>query len=724
MVDISSNDNKINLSVSSAGNSGKLEVNILPSGSSNRLDVDTSQNYYDGMARQWAISENLVNGEDYSSKHYAQKSKDQALIATENAEIATSKAQEVVDSTNEALSKITAQEAVSKSAVTTEGDTQVARVQAEGANYATKAEATYTAGQGISIENNVISNTQTSAEWGNIEGDIKDQTDLTGYVESKFGSLNNPYSLFDCKFADHILDNISWLRSEGQWNKKAVQESGYNKLLAEYNASTDIVERQNFTVAGAPTFNGKVVSGFSTANYLTLPEAFPANTTSWELNLKFTTGSVINDDAHVIFDTQNTVDNRAISVYTSRVLTMAYCLSSVNTGTMNIANNVAGATTITPNTLYYLRGIFDGTSYKFYLSTTGEFAGEEVLDCSIESTASIYSGQMGFGKFFKGNGAIFNGSIDLSGCSLKVNGEMWWNPYIETYRITPKKYRIYDVSQQDWVDNQYNTTGVAWYYGIDPINEKFRLPRTKYGFKGVRNSVGGYIQDSLPNIKGYWNSVDNGGATYPSGKNAVYQYYSGGNHLNGGNYTTNKTYALDASRSSSAYKDGASVQERGTEMYLYFYIGETVQNPNLINAGEIGEQIVDLKAEKYSKSDYVRYETNWFDIATSGYYTFDLTGQEILKVSESRRKIALLGKVKTAQNGYSVGDIVYPEFANITGSSDYELGWGICISGTTLKARTGNAGEFVSVSPNGSTPSSYLIKANVQVKLIIEGWKE
>lgn len=37
---------------------------------------------------------------------------------------------------------------------------------------------TYTAGEGIDITNNIISNTQTSAEWGNIEGILSDQTDL------------------------------------------------------------------------------------------------------------------------------------------------------------------------------------------------------------------------------------------------------------------------------------------------------------------------------------------------------------------------------------------------------------------------------------------------------------------------------------------------------------------------------------------------------------------
>lgn len=40
-----------------------------------------------------------------------------------------------------------------------------------------------TAGTGIDITNNVISNTQTSAEWGNITGDIDDQTDLQNVLD-------------------------------------------------------------------------------------------------------------------------------------------------------------------------------------------------------------------------------------------------------------------------------------------------------------------------------------------------------------------------------------------------------------------------------------------------------------------------------------------------------------------------------------------------------------
>lgn len=47
---------------------------------------------------------------------------------------------------------------------------------------------TYTAGTGIDITNNVISNTQTSAAWGNITGTLSSQTDLNTALGSKADS--------------------------------------------------------------------------------------------------------------------------------------------------------------------------------------------------------------------------------------------------------------------------------------------------------------------------------------------------------------------------------------------------------------------------------------------------------------------------------------------------------------------------------------------------------
>ncbi|MEE1029648.1 MAG: hypothetical protein UIC65_01355, partial [Alphaproteobacteria bacterium] len=44
----------------------------------------------------------------------------------------------------------------------------------------------------------------------------------------------------------------------------------------------------------------------------------------------------------------------------------------------------------------------------------------------------------------------------------------------------------------------YNSTGVAWYYILDTENKRFKLPRTKYGFTGLRDIVGNYVPESLP----------------------------------------------------------------------------------------------------------------------------------------------------------------------------------------------------------------------------------
>ena len=56
----------------------------------------------------------------------------------------------------------------------------------DASNYALKTDIqTYTAGTGIDITNGVISNTQTSAEWGNITGVLSTQSDLQSALDSK-----------------------------------------------------------------------------------------------------------------------------------------------------------------------------------------------------------------------------------------------------------------------------------------------------------------------------------------------------------------------------------------------------------------------------------------------------------------------------------------------------------------------------------------------------------
>ena len=87
MVDISSQNNKINVTVTSSGNKGNIATS-----------PDMSM-FYTERSREWAISDKKVDNTDYSSKYYANESKKQA-------DISIAKATEVIESGNTAVSNI------------------------------------------------------------------------------------------------------------------------------------------------------------------------------------------------------------------------------------------------------------------------------------------------------------------------------------------------------------------------------------------------------------------------------------------------------------------------------------------------------------------------------------------------------------------------------------------------------------------------------------------
>lgn len=145
----------------------------------------------------------------------------------------------------------------------------------------------------------------------------------------------------------------------------------------------------------------------------------------------------------------------------------------------------------------------------------------------------------------------------------------------------------------------YNATGVQWYYILDTVNQRFKLPRTKWGFTGVRDKVGNYVSESLPNITGeatttkLFNHVRN-----QDGRNGAISTTQTGQVAlsSGGGEQGLYSLEFNASNSNATYQDGAPVQQRATQMYLYFYLGST-------DVEEIAE-IAGIKAETInSKAD-------------------------------------------------------------------------------------------------------------------------
>lgn len=175
-----------------------------------------------------------------------------------------------------------------------------------------------------------------------------------------------------------------------------------------------------------------------------------------------------------------------------------------------------------------------------------------------------------------------------------------------TYFQSEDGHKICRPDQEANVQALYEATGVAWYYILDTANKRFKLPRTKWGIVGLRDTVGGYVEAGLPNITGTINNamfLGNNGDAVPTGtgafkvnsynKQALYQ----GNESN-----RTDSWVFDASRSNATYGNSDTVQPKATQMYLYFYVGNFEQSALEQTAGITSEQLnnkLDKSAETY-----------------------------------------------------------------------------------------------------------------------------
>ena len=116
MVDVSSKNQRIKVAVSSKKNINKVD-------SSNNL-----AQYFQELAKNWAISETIVDNTDYSSKYYAGKSKDNAntsaVLLEQTKEEAETAISNIQDTKLAAITEIEAETINSVNTVIEEGNTQ------------------------------------------------------------------------------------------------------------------------------------------------------------------------------------------------------------------------------------------------------------------------------------------------------------------------------------------------------------------------------------------------------------------------------------------------------------------------------------------------------------------------------------------------------------------------------------------------------------------------
>lgn len=162
--------------------------------------------------------------------------------------------------------------------------------------------------------------------------------------------------------------------------------------------------------------------------------------------------------------------------------------------------------------------------------------------------------------------------------------------YTITYVLASDGHKV--TADETTVGNIYNETGVAWYYILDTTNQRFKLPRTKFGVTGYRDAVGKYVAPGLP-IPAITSNATTTERVLTDQEDRTHYVATGAK-------TATITIVPD-----NIYGQSTTVQPPATQMYLYFYIGEYDQTATEQTAGlnsELFNEKVDLNLNNMNPS--------------------------------------------------------------------------------------------------------------------------
>lgn len=420
------------------------------------------------------------------------------------------------------------------------------------------------------------------------------------YVDDAVASSTAGYhpDLFTHEWDDKLRDNVSWLRGDTfSWQSGKVYQTAIKHLLK------DILMDRFYIIP---------IGGLSTKFYRS-PDDDTATQYAWTqgFSVLYTDNEFpeVGDDIYYNGAVVDTVD--VFSTSTSSYLT------------------------VTGDTKKYYRDVsLDESTYYAWVYNTSEVYyttsdTPEYLDDAYTKSGGVFT---------------VTATVDTVALPPEAQTETIEGNTI-TYYVGADTHKIVLSDQESTVLDIYNACGVAWYYIVDYTNIRFKLPRTKYGFTGLRDEVGKYVPETLPNIKGTgYDCVSLGNDTTYANETSSGALYAGNNRT-----AWNVRYAsvgtddrsrlsFDASRSSSTYQDSAPVQQRATQMYLYFYVGNFTQTA-LENTAGLNADLFNGKADTDLNNtpiiDYIVEQQlpnagnnyTWYDLYKSGkivqggYYT-------------------------------------------------------------------------------------------------------
>lgn len=228
----------------------------------------------------------------------------------------------------------------------------------------------------------------------------------------------------------------------------------------------------------------ELISGFSSSNYISPTFQFydaTATANSWEAIFHFQFKPSSND-AQVFYGRGGGYNSFMGIASNSKKFWMFLCNDTYGG---NIACDIYGSTVLQENEWYYVKFAFTGTAYVIYLSATGEFNGEEIVENAIASStkytyadypwnigacwsgayARPFAGTIDFAAtkiiadgqvMFDGATAVKNTDYIINGTLTTQNASAVKQAYIyKDYTLTPTNDVVYGYSNNN--DNLYST---------------------------------------------------------------------------------------------------------------------------------------------------------------------------------------------------------------------------------------------------------------------------
>lgn len=409
------------------------------------------------------------------------------------------------------------------------------------------------------------------------------QVNITNEIE-----LNNPFFLGMSQYFEAEPNNLSWLKSAGQWNSKAVYPDYYNWLLQEKNNPSTLPASANVEITGSLINNNGVLSGFGESNYAEIPQA-PSDIESLELVFKFTTGDDITTRQSVYGQTiTNIACPQCIISGSEANMSLLEVLLGLDAGTWGepiFSLSVAGA-----NTTYTTKVTWDNASKNMVFSLKTE-DGDFIQQGTVTQNTVYWTEPMRIGADKKSYPWL--GSIDLNGCYININGSRWWSGMTNGVKFSTEDYTDYDyvINTSDETfrlplldgsedlpsDNLIHASGNLTISSPEPVSV-YTAPKNCYvtlrtfGMTLVNSAVVGFISGNVVYTQLFGSTNNQNSDVIFMQRNQTLTL-----KINSANSTTpTVSYNLNV----------RAAQGNGS---LYYYTGETVQNASLVNAGRIAE---------------------------------------------------------------------------------------------------------------------------------------